>query len=344
MVLNHFAAPILTPMEATQALPPGVSAKKPSENEPADPNVADPRFNINRPCIYERRLPGNAYITAHIQRLQHGYYSTPAVSDMDFNHVDFLGISFVFHSPDTSNHRFKAATIRVSLHCPPTRYSSHRDKSNRSSRSKSRCRPSHPHFLMHAPHLLYGSISPETMQWNYSLSGTLGIAQLPLIAALTPSTGLNAQFRRFEMMRIQGSARTIDDEAGGTRPAAQIVWTLEENSLQRSGLPREFAFAMLIAKPGPGDRVLLDLEIEPVVQSWFGVYPAWWLTLWKRYRPVPRRRSRVSGGSGVDFRSSVGQRFEPVTSRRGFNFATLIGTFDEFVTLAGRRVLLNVGV
>ncbi|KAL3458660.1 hypothetical protein BJX64DRAFT_266121 [Aspergillus heterothallicus] len=338
MVLNHFTAPILTSTEASPFLPSGGFSKKPNEKECADPNVADPRFNINRPCIYERRLPGNTYITAHIQRLQHGYYSTPAVSDIDFDHVDFLAISFVFHSADTSNHRFKAATIRVSLDSLPIRCSSHHDRSSRSSRFRSRHRPSYPRFLMHAPHLLYGSISPETMQWSYSLSGTLGIAQLPVIASLSPSTGLNGQFRRFEMMRIQGSARTLDDD-GNDLPAAQIVWTIEENSLQRSGLPREITFAMLIAKPGSDASVLLNLEIEPVVQSWFGAYPAWWLGLWKKYRAVHRRKRRVSGDFRVDFRASIGQKFEPITSRRGFNFATLIGAFDEFVTLAGRRVL-----
>ncbi|KAJ0413856.1 hypothetical protein BJY00DRAFT_296084 [Aspergillus carlsbadensis] len=342
MVLNHFTAPILTSTE-TPIVPPGISTKRPpSARGRADPNVADPRFNINRPCIYERQLPGNAYITAHVQRLQHGHYSTPAVSDMDFDYVDFLGVSFVFHSPDTLNHRFKAATIRASLYSPPVRHSSHHDRSNRNARSGSRCRSLHPRFLMHAPHLLYGSISPETMQWSYSLSGTLGIAQLPLIASLTPSTGLNGQFRRFEMMRIQGSARTLKYDDGNNRPAGQIVWTLEENSLQRSGLPREFTFAMLIAKQSPCARVVLDLEIEPLLQSWFGAYPYWWLALWKRYRAMQRRRmGQACNGSGIDFRASVGQRFEPVTSRKGFNFATLVGGFDEFVSLAGRRVSSN---
>lgn len=32
------------------------------------------RFQINQRCIYERRLPGHAYVTAHIERLQHSHY------------------------------------------------------------------------------------------------------------------------------------------------------------------------------------------------------------------------------------------------------------------------------
>ncbi|KAL5047797.1 hypothetical protein BDW71DRAFT_179101 [Aspergillus fruticulosus] len=338
MVLNHLAAPILTtaPQKAQNASPP--------REEPCDPNIPDHRLSINRPCIYERRLPGNAYITAHVQRLQHGYYSTSAVSDRDMDHVDFLALSFVFHSPDTRDHRFKAATIRASLHYPSYSYG-HRD--NHSSRGtisplSSRHKPNHPHFLKHAPHFLHGSIVPETLQWNYSLSGSLGVAQLPLIASLSPTAGLNRRFNRYEMMRIQGSVRSKDGI-----PASQIVWTLEENTLQRSGLPREFTFAMLIAKPGPESRVQFALEIEPVLQCWFlGEYPGWWVKLWKRYRAVTRKR-------GVDFRVSVGQRFGGELksrshsyagpSRRGFNFAKLVAGLDEYVTLSGARVVAAAG-
>ncbi|KAI9371481.1 hypothetical protein BJX61DRAFT_534730 [Aspergillus egyptiacus] len=323
MVLNHLRPPILTSAQTPAGLKPRTSSSGPNEE---DPNIADPRFSINRPCIYERRLPGNAYITAHIHRLQHGFYATPAVSDEDFDHVDFLAVSFVFHSPDTMNHRFKAATIRASLHSAEHEHFRSRHLHGRSSRLKN------PIFLMHAPHLLYGTVSPETMQWSYTLAGSLGIAHLPLIASLSPAAGLNGRFKRYEMLRIQGSVRVRDGHQ-----ASQIVWTLEENTLQRSGLPREFTFAMLIAKPSAGSRVRLELEIEPVLQAWFGSYPLWWLQLLKRYRAVGR-----NGGRGVDLRGSAGQRFRPVVSRRGFNFAALVGCFEDYVDLSGRKISLNV--
>ncbi|KAL4801351.1 hypothetical protein BDV18DRAFT_149435 [Aspergillus unguis] len=339
MVLNHFTAPIVTsvepPTQAQVGKGPG-QTKEQSSKEHTDPNVPDRKLNINRPCIYERHLPGNAYITAHVQRLQHGYYSTPAVSDRDIDHVDFLAVSFVFHSSDTKSHRFKAATIRASLHY------SNKPSSSRRHRDDSRPRhhrlyQNHPRFLMHAPHFLHGSLSPESLQWNYSLAGSLGIAQLPIIASLSPAAGLNGRFNRYEMMRIQGSVRSMDGV-----PASQIVWTLEENTLQRSGLPREFTFAMLVAKPGPDSRVQFVLEVEPVLQSWFGAYPEWWLTLVKRYRATRRKR-------GVDFRVSVGQRFGEspptystmrTTSRRGFNFAKLGAGFEEYTSFpwAGNMV------
>ena len=338
MVLNHLTAPIITSREVPPQQPGPDTGNKPKERTAAsDPNIPDHRLNVNRPCIYERRLPGNAYITAHVQRLQHGYYSTDAVSDRDIDHVDFLAVNFVFHSPDTLSHRFKAATIRASLHHPTHSYTTNRQSSS-SSRSRQH-RTNNPRFLMHAPHLLYGSVSPETLQWSYSLAGTLGIAQLPLIASLSPAAGLNGRFSRYEMMRIQGSVRTLDGAA-----ASQIVWTLEENTLQRSGLPREFTFAMLIAKPAPESRVQFVLDIDPILQSWFGSYPGWWLALLRRYRAVRRKR-------GVDFRTSVGQRFggsirtsSSSYSRRGFNFATLVAGFDEYASLSGKRTMVSAGL
>lgn len=338
MVLNHLAAPIITSTEVPPQQPVPDTGNKPKGRTAAsDPNIPDHRLNVNRPCIYERRLPGNAYITAHVQRLQHGYYSTDAVSDRDIDNVDFLAVSFVFHSPDTLSHRFKAATIRASLHHPTHSYTTNRQSSS-SSRSRQH-RTNYPRFLMHAPHLLYGSASPETLQWSYSLAGTLGIAQLPLIASLSPAAGLNGRFSRYEMMRIQGSVRTLDGAA-----ASQIVWTLEENTLQRSGLPREFTFAMLIAKPAPESRVQFVLEIEPILQCWFGSYPGWWLTLLRRYRAVRRKR-------GADFRTSVGQRFgasvrtsSSSSSRRGFNFANLVAGFDEYASLSGKRTMVSAGL
>ncbi|KAI9934075.1 hypothetical protein ASPWEDRAFT_179993 [Aspergillus wentii DTO 134E9] len=281
---------------------------------PPDPNIANPRLLVNRPCIYERRLPGNAYITAHVQRLQHGFYSSPAVSDRDFDFVDFFAVHFVFHSPNTLDHRFKAATIRASV-----------QGTNREAYP-----PRNPRFLMHAPHLIYGAVSPETLQWNFSLAGSLGIADMPLSASINPSGGMNGRYKRYEMMRIQGSARTWKSPRGPKFDveAGEVVWSLEENSLQRSGLPREFSFPMLIQKPRAESRIIFNLDIDPVVQSWYGNYPTWWLSL-PAYQPARRRP--------VDFRRQVGQRFKPVSSERGFNFASLESCFDDYVHMPGRK-------
>ncbi|RHZ43355.1 uncharacterized protein CDV56_101645 [Aspergillus thermomutatus] len=323
-IMNGPAPP--APLPRDSGVPGNKQKKLASSNAesqiPADPNLTNPRLLLNGACIYERRLPGDAYITAHVQRLQHGFYSSPAVSDKDYDHVDFLGINFVFHSPNTLAHRFKAATIRASVQ--GTRQVASSDH------YPNGYPPGNPRFLMHAPHLIYGTVSPETLQWNYSLSGSLGVVDLPLMASLSPTGGINGRYRRYEMMRIQGSVRTLKSSRGRNFDieAGEIVWSLEENSLQRSGLPREFTFAMLIQKPRADSRIVFSLDIEPTLQSWYGSYPDWWLSL-PKYQPVSRRP--------VDFRSEVGQRFEPVASKKGFNFATLESSFDDYVNMPGKR-------
>ncbi|KAJ5972822.1 uncharacterized protein N7479_002740 [Penicillium vulpinum] len=298
------------------SLPPAKEKKQP------DPNMANPRLLINRALIYERRLPGDAYITAHVQRLQHGYYSSDAVSDEDAEHVDFLALAFTFHSPHTITHRIKSATISVSV------------RGNRDV-SSSKLYPygsplGNPHFLMHAPHLIYGSVSPETMEWTFSLAGSLGISEMPLNASVIPSGSVNGRFKRYEMMRIQGSARTLKSPSGSKFDveAGRIVWSMEENNVQRSGLPREFTFVMLIQKPAANSKISLSIDVDPVIDAMIGSYPSLLLKL-PEYQPLPRR--------GINFQQEVGQRFEPVDPVRGFNFAKLESMFDEYIAIPGRK-------
>lgn len=284
--------------------------------------MANARLLVNRACIYERQLPGDAYITAHVQRLQHGYYSSTAVSDKDAEHVDFLAIGFVLHAPHTLTHRFKSATIRAAVHGA-------REISN-SALYPYGYPPGNPTFLMHAPHLVYGTVSPETMQWTFSLAGSLGITEPPVNASVIPSGSVNGLYRRYEMMRIQGSARTLRSARGAKFDveAGEIVWSLEENNLQRSGLPREFTFVMLIQKPTANSRITLSIDIDPVIQAWFGSYPSWYLSL-PPYKPKQRRR--------VDFRQEIGQRFKPADAERGFNFAALVNSFEDYIAMPGRK-------
>lgn len=289
--------------------------------------MSNPRLLVNRPSIYERQLPGDAYITAHVQRLQHGYYSSPAVSDVDAEHVDFLAVSFVFHSPHTLAHRFKSATIRAGIHLSP-------EQVIISPYSK-RPTVNKPRFLMHAPHLIYGAVSPETMEWTFGLAGSLGISETPVNASLFPSGSLNGRYQRYEMMRIQGSVRTLKSSHGPrfNVEAGEIVWSLEENYLQRSGLPREFTFVMLIQKPTAHSRINLSLNIEPVIDAWWGSYPNWMLGL-PAYRPAPRCK--------VDFSCEIGQKFQPVDGRLGFNFAALVSSFDDYIAMPGRKFTRSV--
>ncbi|KAJ5778933.1 hypothetical protein N7457_006653 [Penicillium paradoxum] len=309
-------SPSLTPIPV---IPPVQETNPP---DPPDPNMANPRLIFNRALIYERRLPGDAYITAHVQRLQHGYYSSEIVSDKGAKHVDFLAIAFTFHSPHTITHRIKSATIKVSVHGSRELPSSKRYPYGTP--------PGNPHFFMHAPHLLYGTVSPETMEWTFSLAGSLGISEMPVSASVIPSGSVNSRYKRYEMMRVQGSARTLKS---ATDPkynveAGQIVWSMEENNVQQSGLPREFTFVMLVQKPSARSRVTLSIDVDPVIDAMLGSYPALMLKL-PEYLPLSHR--------GVDFQQEVGQRFEPVDPVRGFNFANLGSMFDEYIAMPGRK-------
>jgi hypothetical protein len=46
----------------------------PVQARPPVPDAPKNRYQINQRCIYERRLPGEAYMTAHVVRLQPGIY------------------------------------------------------------------------------------------------------------------------------------------------------------------------------------------------------------------------------------------------------------------------------
>ncbi|KAJ5248928.1 hypothetical protein N7468_000379 [Penicillium chermesinum] len=272
--------------------PPGKEIKVPLPVPPPDPNMSDPRLLINRPCIYERRLPSDAHVAAYVQRLQHGFYANDAVSDMDSDHVDFLGITFVFHSAQSLNHRFKSAVIRASV--------------------------------------ADGSDGTQNTYSAYLMLMTCGVSEGPVNASIIPSGGLNGRYNRYEMMRIQGSARTRKSPRGRAFDieSGEVVWSLEENSLDRTGLPREFTFVMLVQKPAVDSKVSLDINIEPVLQSRVGSYPNWMLAL-PAYQPIRRNH--------VDFNKEIGQRFTPAIPGRGFNFAGLKSAFEDYMAMPGRH-------
>jgi hypothetical protein len=112
---RSFAAPVRSvsgPAGTTgPAAPP---SQQPSSSR--DPNLPDYRYQIHQKCIYERSLPGEAYITAAIQRLQSGFFDSPTISEDCIDDVRFVAISFVFHPSRALHNRFKSAVIRVSLY------------------------------------------------------------------------------------------------------------------------------------------------------------------------------------------------------------------------------------
>ncbi|KAF2094262.1 hypothetical protein NA57DRAFT_22924, partial [Rhizodiscina lignyota] len=300
---------------------------------PRDPNAPDHRLQLNSKCIYERSLPGGAYITCHIDRLQCGYYDSPSIHEDLIDHVRFLTLHFVFH-PASTIHRFVSATIRASVHNSEDSISngSHAGDGSQHNRPESAQKKKHsgqnPSILRHAPHLLYGSISPETLQWNFNLAGSLGVSEGPANASFNPSGGYKGSYKLYEMMRIQGSSRTWTGRAGPEDDVedGEVVWTLEENRLQKSGLPREFTFIILLKKGEPETDTVFDIQVDPVISNWVGNYPMWYVNLLP-YQPLRK--------PPIDLETEIGQTFQPCLPGRGYNFANLASSFEDFVALPG---------
>lgn len=128
------------------------------------------------------------------------------------------------------------------------------------------------------------------------------------------------------MMSIQGSVRSRQDRSGQTIEDSKAVWTLSENVLQKSGLPREFDFVMLVQKPKDVKNIYMTVNVDTSVATWYGAYPQWYNNL-SEYVP--------SQNFAVSFEHDVGQRFLPSHPGLGYNFADLIHSLDQYVMMPG---------
>lgn len=187
-----------------------------------DPNAPDKRLQIRQKCIYERHLPGGAYISAHVNRLQRGYYDTDLMQEGHMNSVYFVSVHFVFHPSNTDAHRFKSCEIRVRVHGHDPKGYYHEKI------------PQFPRFLKHAPELMYGEVSPENLQWNFSLSSSLGVSQTPLSANIKPSVGYKSSYKVYDMMTIQGSLRTLYADGENSDYDVEDALAVSSCSLARS--------------------------------------------------------------------------------------------------------------
>ncbi|KAF2006526.1 hypothetical protein P154DRAFT_455282 [Amniculicola lignicola CBS 123094] len=307
-----------------QTLPtPPSSAGRP---EPKDPNAPLKRLQLHQKCLYERTFPGNAFASAHVNRLQHGYYESKMLHEVAIDNLYFVSVHFVFHAEDHRAHRFKSAVIKVSVHRDIDPMASLKGRYH-----SPRC---HPRILKHAPELMYGAVSPENLQWNFSLSSSLGVSQTPLAASLNPSGSVQRNYKVFGMMSIQGSLRSIRNPLDPDYAVedGMAVWTLQENLLQRSGLPREFDFVMLIHKPQEIPNVYLTVDVDATVESWFGNYPQWYMNR-SKYQPTQ--------DYALEFSTEIGQRFLPHHAGKGFNFADLSKPLEEYLTMPGTTYPTN---
>ncbi|KAH7418118.1 hypothetical protein BKA64DRAFT_700655 [Cadophora sp. MPI-SDFR-AT-0126] len=202
------------------------------------------KYQLTHNLLYERHFFGDSFISAHLQRLQNGVFISPnihsasAPNDQGEHYsktfVTFAAIAFTLHPSLSEDHRFKSAVIEI------------RATNHDGSPLK---------VLRFAPHLAFGRISSASLKWNFQLGASLGVAQGPAKADLEPKVGFEKDLVVGSFMRIQGSTRSVPPTlASSTEPKVPdttLVWSLEENSQQEGGLPREFTFVVLLERPLP---------------------------------------------------------------------------------------------
>lgn len=140
-------------------------------------NGPDHRYQLNQDLLYEREFGGHTFVSAHLQRLQHGCFTDENVHKKDTPHVTFVAITFTFHPSYSEKHRFTSAVITLTA----------KSQTGQAIR-----------FLKFAPHLAYGRISSASLKWNFKLGATVGLSQGPGRAALEPAVG-------YENDRVVGS-------------------------------------------------------------------------------------------------------------------------------------------
>lgn len=98
-------------------------------------------------------------------------------------------------------------------------------------------------------------------------------------------------------------------------------------------LPREFDLVMLVHKPNDLKNTSMKVDVDANVEAWYGTYPQWYTKL-PKFMPTQN--------FAFDFNADIGQKFFPNEPGRGFNFATLQNSLDEYVTMPGTVYPTNV--
>ncbi|KAJ5054740.1 uncharacterized protein L3040_001005 [Drepanopeziza brunnea f. sp. 'multigermtubi'] len=217
------------------------------------------KYQLTHNLLYERHFFGESYISAHLTRLQNGVFVSPNIhADANWDQQDerlsktfvtFVAIAFTFHPSLSEEHRFNSAVIEITA------------KNGAGEPLR---------VLRFAPHMVYGRISSASLRWNF---------QGPAKATVDPKIGYEKDLVVGSFMRIQGSTRStsilisLSPDAGmcfetdrwdSTQkcappslqsspriPDTALVWSLEENSQQEGGVPREFTFVFLLERPLP---------------------------------------------------------------------------------------------
>ncbi len=215
-------------------------------------DVPHDRLDVFQKVLVEKEFE-HAFISARVQRMQHGVYKHEGLTycepqkekkedEMD---VTFVAITFVFHCMLWEQARFKRATITVQAA---------EDDHGRQGLK----------IIKFAPHLAFGRFSTETLHWAFNLTANIGVTQGPVAASMTPGATVSGDKVKDTMLRIQGSTRGGWDIDGGNKvDSSRLVWSLEENKEQESGLPREFTFVFLVQRQNLSLPLYMSIVIDP---------------------------------------------------------------------------------
>lgn len=291
-------------------------------------NVDGPahQYQVTQQLLYEQEYHGQAYVSAHLQRVQHGFFGDDLVHAKDPLYVTFVAVTFTFHPSLSISHRFESAVIEITARAEgkPLR------------------------FVKFAPHAAYGRISSENLKWNFKLGATVGVTQGPANLSVDGSREYEKDKVLGTMMKIQGSTRS---QAGRNRcPDTKLVWSMEENDQQMTGLPREFTFVFLLARPvatrASREGAAGGHEMKDAATSYNFFDPD---TTFSPFHISITVKPRISGimpdltilehAEESKVEGEVGQMLKAAVGDAGYyNFAQMPGNFEDLVELPGNSV------
>ncbi|KAK6585433.1 hypothetical protein PZA11_002160 [Diplocarpon coronariae] len=217
------------------------------------------KYQLTHNLLYERHFFGESYISAHLTRLQNGVFVSPNIhpdsnpdqqnEHLSKTYVTFVAIAFTLHPSLSEDHRFNSAVLEIKATNEDGEYL---------------------RVLRFAPHLAFGRISSASLKWNFQLGASLGVAQGPTKATVDPKIGYEKDLVVGTFMRIQGSTRSNPPSTPSAPriPDTALVWSLEENSQQEGGLPREFTFVFLLERPLPRkSKAKLNLRVQDHIDA-----------------------------------------------------------------------------
>ncbi|KAM0144560.1 hypothetical protein ACHAP3_000589 [Botrytis cinerea] len=269
------------------------------QQQKANPDLPDHRYQVFQKSLLEHEYHHEeAFISASLTRLHHGVYDAGkrlSLYGPPPHNVTFVAVTFVFHPMHSVEYRFKRAQISI--------------QAFKAIGGKTTNQPLR--IIKFAPHIAFGRYSTENLHWTFSLGATLGVST-PATATVTPSTEYDRSKVIGNMLKIQGSTRSAEG-----LQSSKLVWSLEENEQQCTGLPREFTFVFLVEQPVAKAPFSLQIGIKPVFSN---------------------SLKTSSFGAGVTERSDVlsdevGQMFS--CSPYALNFAAILGQFEDLVELPG---------